>query len=155
MRKKFILAFALAVLLTSPAWAAKGVALITATQPDSQVNGEANFNETVDGLEVEVNVANVPPGKHGFHIHEKGDCTDKGNAAGGHYNPANVTHGLVSKDGFEHAHTGDFGNIEDHSKNDETEKGLERASPLKKADEIIDEDPGKEDLEDRTPHREE
>ncbi len=100
------------VMMCSPAFAAKGTALITATQTGSNVNGEAKFNETPAGLDIEVKVANVAPGKHGFHIHEKGDCSDEGKAAGGHYNPDNVTHGFLPHDGFEHAHAGDFGNIE-------------------------------------------
>ena len=113
MKKDLIIMGVLGVLCwAQPAWAAKAVALITATQEGSQVNGEAVFEETPEGLDVEVRVANVPPGKHGFHIHDKGDCSDHGNAAGGHYNPDNVMHGLTTKDGFEHAHAGDFGNIE-------------------------------------------
>lgn len=113
MRKGFIITAVIGILfLTQPAFAAKAVALITATQEGSQVNGDAVLNETPEGLEVEVKVANVPPGKHGFHIHVKGDCSDHGNAAGGHYNPDGVLHGLITKDGFEHAHAGDFGNIE-------------------------------------------
>ncbi len=100
------------MVFASPVFAAKGVALITGTQEGSNVNGQATFNEKDNGLEVELKVANVSPGKHGFHIHEKGDCSDKGNAAGSHYNPDKTPHGLVTKDGFDHAHAGDFGNIE-------------------------------------------
>jgi len=54
----------------------------------------------------------VPPGKHGFHIHENGDCGDGGKAAGGHYNPNGVSHGLLLRDGFQKAHAGDLGNVE-------------------------------------------
>ena len=114
MEKKYVLSNALfaVVLMASPVFAAKGIALITATQQGSNVNGQAALNETPTGLEIEVKVANVPPGKHGFHIHEKGDCSEEGKAAGGHYNPDGVVHGLVTKDGLGHAHAGDFGNIE-------------------------------------------
>ena len=114
MEKKYVLSNALfaVVLMASPVFAAKGIALITATQQGSNVNGQATLNETPTGLEIEVKVANVPPGKHGFHIHEKGNCSDEGKAAGGHYNPDGVAHGLVTKDGLQHAHAGDFGNIE-------------------------------------------
>ena len=114
MGKKYLFPEVLcAVLLTaSSVFAAKGVALITATQSGSQVNGQVTFSDTPDGLEVEVKVADVPPGKHGFHIHEKGDCSDEGKAAGGHYNPDGLTHGFLPKDGLQHTHAGDFGNIE-------------------------------------------
>ena len=61
------------IVICQPAFAAKGTALITATKTGSNVNGEAKFNETPAGLEIEVKDTNVTPGKHGFHIHEKVD----------------------------------------------------------------------------------
>lgn len=46
--------------------------------------------------------------KHGFHIHEKGDCGDNGKKAGGHWNPNSDKHGGL----MDHErHLGDFGNI--------------------------------------------
>jgi Cu-Zn family superoxide dismutase len=42
------------------------------------------------------------------HIHEHGDCSDKGNMAHGHWNPTNAQHGKWSSDAF---HLGDIGNI--------------------------------------------
>jgi Cu-Zn family superoxide dismutase len=48
------------------------------------------------------------PGKHGFHIHEKGDLTKGCSTLCGHYNPFNKNHGdLNAKD----SHVGDLGNI--------------------------------------------
>jgi len=87
-------------------------ALIKGTADDSAISGEAVVTEKDGGVEVEVSVAGAPPGKHGFHIHENGDCADMGKAAGGHYNPDGVMHGMVMKNGFSQAHAGDFGNIE-------------------------------------------
>jgi Cu-Zn family superoxide dismutase len=59
-------------------------------------------------VEVTVNLTGVPEGVHGFHIHEKGDCGDNGNAAGGHFNPMGTAHGAPSMDPH---HAGDFGNV--------------------------------------------
>ena len=87
-------------------------AAIQSTDPTVPLSGEVTFDETPEGLKVSANIEQAPPGRHGFHIHEKGDCADKGNAAGSHFNPDGVTHGDLSKDGFEHAHAGDLGNIE-------------------------------------------
>lgn len=105
----FVFAFGL---FSIPCDAAIGTATIKGTVKDSTVVGSVSFMETKDGLQVEVSVANVPEGKHGFHIHEKGDCSDEGKAAGGHYNPANVKHGFMPQEGHAHAHAGDMGNIE-------------------------------------------
>jgi Cu-Zn family superoxide dismutase len=97
---------------TKPVFAATGVAQIAGTAEGSTVTGKAVLTEENSGLKVDVRVEGVPPGNHGFHIHEKGECGDSGKAAGGHYNPDGTMHGFVARDGFEHAHAGDFGNIE-------------------------------------------
>ena len=96
----------------SQASAASGKAVIQATTPNSAVSGEATLTETEKGLRVNVQVRNVPPGTHGLHIHEHGDCANTGNAAGGHYNPVGTPHGFLPKDGMTKAHPGDLGNIE-------------------------------------------
>ncbi len=64
------------------------------------------------GLRVQAVFENLPPGKHGFHIHENGSCEDGGKAAGGHFNPGNAMHGDMPKDGMGKAHPGDMGNID-------------------------------------------
>jgi Cu-Zn family superoxide dismutase len=71
--------------------------------------GMIHFMENADGsVEVQVNLTGVPAGVHGFHVHDKGDCSEAGMAAGGHYNPTGAPHGApdaASK------HAGDFGNV--------------------------------------------
>jgi len=43
---------------------------------------------------VHARVKGLKPGsEHGFHIHETGDCSNNGVAAGGHFNPAGHPHG--------------------------------------------------------------
>ncbi len=103
--------------------AAVAKAEIKPTQPGSPLLGEANLEETPEGLKVQIFLAQAPPGAHGLHFHEKGDCKDSGNAAGGHFNPDGVKHGDLLKDGFEGAHAGDLGNIEiDENGNGKLEK---------------------------------
>ncbi|MBI4430985.1 MAG: superoxide dismutase family protein [Candidatus Omnitrophica bacterium] len=82
------------------------------TQEGSSISGKVTFTEMAEGLKIDAEVSGVSPGRHGFHIHEKGDCSDAGNAAGGHFNPDSVPHGDLVQDGFVHAHAGDLGNIE-------------------------------------------
>ena len=105
--------------------AAIAKAAIQSTDPAIFLSGEATLEETPEGLQVNVSVVGVSPGRHGFHIHEKGDCGEKGNAAGTHFNPDAVGHGDLAKDGFGHAHAGDLGNIEiDPQGNGKLEKVL-------------------------------
>ena len=73
------------------------------------VKGTVEFKETPDGVEVTANLEGLKPGDHGFHIHEKGDCSAPDAAsAGGHFNPSKHKHG--APDAAEH-HEGDLGNI--------------------------------------------
>jgi Cu-Zn family superoxide dismutase len=72
--------------------------------------GTVTLTQMGDGsVEVRADLTGVPAGTHGFHIHEKGDCGDNGNAAGGHFNPMGTAHGAPAADPH---HAGDFGNVE-------------------------------------------
>ena len=71
--------------------------------------GTVTFTQTRDGaVDVNVKLNGVPPGVHGFHVHENGDCGDNGNAAGGHFNPMSTSHGAPDTPAH---HSGDFGNV--------------------------------------------
>ena len=87
----------------------EAVCILHPTEGNS-VSGTVHFAKTDSGIYIEADVQGLEPGKHGFHIHQYGDCTDpEGKSAGGHYNPENVEHGgpddLVR-------HVGDLGNLE-------------------------------------------
>jgi superoxide dismutase, Cu-Zn family len=87
-------------------------AAIAVVQPlsDSKVSGVVHFTQTVEGVVVVADLEGLTPGKHAFHIHEYGDCSDpKGMSAGGHYNPEHEPHGLPTA---AHHHPGDMGNLE-------------------------------------------
>lgn len=75
----------------------------------SEVAGEVQFLKLTDGLLVKVVAKNLSKGDHGFHIHEKGDCTAAdASSAGEHFNPTGDFHG-GPKSG--HRHMGDLGNL--------------------------------------------
>ena len=85
---------------------------IASTADGSTSLGSAVLTESPDGLQVAVHVTGASAGKHGVHIHQYGRCGDRGNDAGGHFNPDNVSHGFAPSDGTAKAHPGDMGNID-------------------------------------------
>jgi len=69
------------------------------------VTGIVRFAEMKDGgVRVSGEVKNLKPNSEvGFHIHQNGDCTGDGTAAGGHFNPGGMMHGTPG-----HGHAGDL-----------------------------------------------
>jgi superoxide dismutase, Cu-Zn family len=56
--------------------------------------GTVTFTPTGDRVRVVAKVTGLTQGMHGFHIHEKGDCSAAdAMSAGGHFNPTNKPHG--------------------------------------------------------------
>jgi Cu-Zn family superoxide dismutase len=53
------------------------------------------FHQEEGGVFMHARLSGLTPGQeHGFHIHEKGDCSSgDGLSAGGHFNPAGKPHG--------------------------------------------------------------
>jgi superoxide dismutase, Cu-Zn family len=111
MKRHLPLIFAAALVAAGCASHAKSNPMAIATlapTANQTANGTVHFMELNDGaVEVDVDLKNVPPGTHGFHIHDKGDCGDNGNAAGGHFNPTGAQHGAPTAPSH---HAGDFGN---------------------------------------------
>ena len=72
--------------------------------------GTIHFERHEGEMHVEMQLTGLPAGRHGFHIHENGDCSAPDAAsAGGHFNPENKPHGMP---GFGQYHQGDLGNLE-------------------------------------------
>lgn len=81
---------------------------------DSKVSGTLTLTqERTGGVSISGMVGNLEPGsKHGFHVHDKGDCSaPDGTSAGAHFNPTSMEHGDPSKADGAH-HLGDMVNIE-------------------------------------------
>lgn len=76
----------------------------------NNVHGNVTFTAIPEGgIKVVANIDGLTPGKHGFHVHEFGDCSaPDGSSAGGHFNPKKLPHG--APDAHER-HAGDLGNI--------------------------------------------
>ncbi|MCB0807174.1 MAG: superoxide dismutase family protein [Bacteroidales bacterium] len=87
----------------------KAICVLHPTEGDS-ASGVVTFTGTQDGIRIEVEMTGLTPGKHGFHVHQWGDCSkDDGTSAGGHFNPEDKKHGAPSD---AERHVGDLGNIE-------------------------------------------
>ncbi|KKB42848.1 superoxide dismutase family protein [Bacillus thermotolerans] len=76
-------------------------------------NGEkvatATMEETEEGVSIKLEASNLPPGEHGFHIHEAGKCEAPDfESAGGHFNPTDASHGMNHEEG---PHAGDLQNL--------------------------------------------
>jgi superoxide dismutase, Cu-Zn family len=86
-------------------------ARISSTSGSPGIRGQILLVETAAGLNLSGTLFDVPPGNHGFHIHQTGSCANQGMAAAGHFNPNQVKHGNLLQDGFQQAHAGDLGNL--------------------------------------------
>jgi superoxide dismutase, Cu-Zn family len=87
----------------------KAIAVLHPTD-GNKVSGTVTFTEEADGVRIQADISGLTPGKHGFHVHEFGDCSAPDLAsAGGHFNPTNKPH--AGPDAAER-HVGDMGNVE-------------------------------------------
>jgi Cu-Zn family superoxide dismutase len=86
----------------------KAVAVLMPTA-GSNVHGVVTFAMTSGGVRITARVEGLTAGGHGFHVHEYGDCSaPDGTSAGGHFNPAGVSHGGPDAPT---RHVGDLGNL--------------------------------------------
>lgn len=87
----------------------KAIAILQPTK-GSTVSGTVTFTKVEHGVQVHAHISGLTPGKHGFHVHEFGDCSSPdAKSAGGHFNPKKHEHGGPHA---EKRHVGDLGNIE-------------------------------------------
>lgn len=106
---KYAIFIALALLLVACGGADHRVAATLQPLEGSSVTGTAKFRVEGDHVRVDVDLTGLKPGKHGFHVHEWGDCTaPDGKSAGDHFNPGGHEHGAPGPK----THAGDLGNLE-------------------------------------------
>ena len=117
-KQSFRLALPMVVALVVPVgthWllAAEGATAHAKLTPlqNSSVRGTISFAATEGGVQVTGRIEGLPPGsRHGFHIHERGDCSaPDGSSAGGHFNPTVMPHGALDSP---QSHIGDLGNVD-------------------------------------------
>ena len=98
-------AFLMTACATTPPGPTASTQLMATT--GNAVTGQVQFTQKGDKVFVTGEVRGLKPNaEHGFHVHEKGDCSSgDGMSTGGHFNPDGRTHG--AHDQSEH-HAGDL-----------------------------------------------
>lgn len=93
----------------APAAAGKTATAKLNPTKDSTARGEVTFTQEAKGVRVVGSFNGLQMGEHGFHIHEKGDCSaPDGASAGGHFNPTSKPHAARET---ADRHAGDLGNV--------------------------------------------
>lgn len=93
-------------------WGSGGTVAVANVKPTqgNKVAGTVEFRQSGSVVRVKVDLTGFAPGsEHGFHVHERGDCSaPDAMSAGGHFNPTGVAHGT-----FDHPphHAGDLPNL--------------------------------------------
>jgi superoxide dismutase, Cu-Zn family len=76
---------------------------------NSPIKGNLRLTASETGVSIEGEITGLPAGEHGFHVHEKGECTPPDfKTAGEHLNPNRADHGGASTSTH---HLGDIPNI--------------------------------------------
>jgi len=95
--------------MTGSGGGAKATAALT-PKSGTSTGGTVTFTQQSGGVMMVASVTGLPPNTtHGFHVHEKGDCSaPDAMSAGGHFNPAGKQHGQMTMPDH---HAGDMNNL--------------------------------------------
>ena len=110
--------------------AAKATVKLSPTA-NQTARGEVTFTAEAGGVHVVGTFSGLVFGEHGFHVHEKGDCSaPDATSAGGHFNPGAKPHAAREA---EARHAGDLGNLKADpyglARVDFVDKGLSLSGP--------------------------
>jgi Cu-Zn family superoxide dismutase len=111
-KRFFIAAVSSTIILWSLTSAAKTVVEMKDAQGKSVGSvtiSESGTGPNGTGVGLDLNLHDLPPGKHGIHFHQNAECDGPDfKSAGPHFNPDTKKHGLQNPDGH---HAGDMMNF--------------------------------------------
>lgn len=98
-------------------WDSGGALAVAEVKPTqgNAVSGKVQFKQNSGAVRVTVDLVGMAPNsEHGFHVHERGDCSaPDAMSAGGHFNAEGVAHGSYTQPPH---HTGDMPNLKADNK---------------------------------------
>lgn len=99
--KPTVLAFSMAcmILAASPALAVGEKASADIKGRDGKDLGTIGVVETTSGVLLKIKLKGLPPGPHGFHVHDTRKCEGDFASAGAIYNPLGAKHGFLNDEG--------------------------------------------------------
>lgn len=86
--------FLFSLLGIGTASAAQLTSTVYATEDATKSLGNVVFLDTDYGLLISPHLNGLPPGLHGFHLHQHANCGEHGTGAGGHFDPKNTNNHL-------------------------------------------------------------